>query len=135
MPAKQPTLVHPPAAQIHFAQYNKHGSNEKLRGALSKNMDDETVHWMMDEMAENRVKAVAHRKHYYSPDLVALARDPQGAGVVAAGARRRASSAGGHHDFLGTPGFLSSMAGHPECIPPSLFAQADDSVAPHALHR
>ncbi|KAL6779921.1 hypothetical protein ACKKBG_A14310 [Auxenochlorella protothecoides x Auxenochlorella symbiontica] len=118
-------------AKIHFGHYNKHGGNEKLRAALCKNMDDETVHWMMEEMAENRIKAVAHRKHYYHPDLVALARDPQGAGVVAAEARRRAASAGRHHDCLGTPAFLASMAGHPECIPPSLFVLADTSVGPH----
>ena len=121
-------------SKIWFGAFHKHGDNAKVRAALAKNMDGPTVDWFMREMEENRHKSVAKHKHYWYPDLAALARDPGSPAVAQARDRRVGMSHTGAHDFLGTEAYLAEIAGRPERLPPSVFAVADATLPDKASH-
>ena len=61
-------FLHPhpylPMPQIHFCQFSRKGGNEKVQALLLRHFDPETATWLMNEMAENREKALAMSKAY-----------------------------------------------------------------------
>lgn len=108
--------------KIHFCQFSRKGGNEKVQALLLRHFDPETATWLMNEMAENREKALALSKAYSYQDLAALAHGPGDASVALAAERRRTSGGATGHDHLGTPRMLSSLGGKPELLLPHLQA-------------
>lgn len=121
-------------------------ANAKLVKSLERHYPPESIDWLLAEMADNRVKAVADVKYFPVRDLVALvnAPDPARAAASPADARRlerardrrvaaRRKAAGNNlkflnpdHDHLGTPAYVRDMQGRPDRLPPHLFTRAKD---------
>eukprot|EP00887_Chlorella_sp_A99_P005595 scaffold1.g5595.t1 len=116
--------------KIDFLNFCPGKDNSKVEAVFARHFDPEVARWLLNEMAENRTKLVAHNKSYSYSDLKLLVEGPESEAAEAAAQQRRRVSGSGEHDHLGTPRFIRTLSQRgPAVLPPPLRPSASPPEA------